>query len=80
MTLEDWKDDRPEQSSLSIGGKERAEKETKLDRGASDDFADDRADVKRPDHGNQSALLTKTVEGQSDLFGETAEIEPEWSE
>jgi len=79
--MTDWKDDRAKQDSL-IKRPERAEPETRLDRAASDEFADDRDDLDEPDAGEQSNLTTEAVGdgNQMNLSGETAGDDPDWRE
>lgn len=75
-------DDRLRQDSL-IKQPERAEPESRIDRGSSDDFADDRHDLDdEPDGGDQSSLFGETVDdgNQRDLTGDVAGETPEWSE
>jgi hypothetical protein len=77
---ENWTDNRAIQDTL-IKQPERADPESQIDRGASDDFADDRRDLAKSDAGEQ-ANLTREVsdENQRDLTGEIAGEDPQWSE
>ena len=61
MKLENWQDDRPQQSSLDIEP-DKHPRETRIETGASDDFVDDRQNVTVPDTGDQSTLSGETVE------------------
>ena len=65
---ETFVDDRPKQESL-IKQPERAEPETRIDRGSSDEFTDDRIEIEESeDTGEQSALTgdyaQKTLSGK----------------
>jgi len=77
--MTDWKDDRAKQDSL-IKRPERAEPETRIDRAASDEFADDRDDEPETDPGEQASLTADVVDdgNQMDLAGERAGEDPEW--
>jgi hypothetical protein len=74
-------DDRPKQTSLGTETP-RAEKETRIDRGSSDEFADDRRESENsPDPGKQGKLgIDRDDPDQLDLTGDVAGTEPEWSE
>lgn len=73
-------DDRARQDSL-IKQPARADPDTRLDRGASEEFTDDRADLEESDTGDQASLTIDTVgDGQQDLSGNTAGEPPEWSD
>jgi hypothetical protein len=79
---EDFTDDRATQESL-IKRPARAEPETRLDRGSSDAFADDRREAERePEAGEQSGLTFEPAgDGdQMDLSGDRAGETPEWRE
>lgn len=80
--MTDWKDTRPKQDSL-IKRPGRADPETRIDRGSSDEFADDRdSETQERDPGEQSRLAYEPVDDgdQLDLSGERAAERPEWSE
>lgn len=67
-------DDRPKQESL-IKRPERPEKESQIDRGASDEMVDDRNELDdKPDAGEQSSLTGDCA--QKTLNGENKG--PEW--
>jgi hypothetical protein len=74
-------DDRAKQENL-IKRPERADPETRIDRGSSEEFADDRHDLEESDHGDQSSLFGETVDdgNQRDLTGDVAGESPQWSE
>lgn len=78
---EEWSDDRPEQDMLVDDSKRAAsDTESRIDGGASDAFADDRA-IYDPtqDTSTQTSLTTESVDdGQMDLTGEQATEEPEY--
>jgi hypothetical protein len=78
--MDNFTDDRPKQDSL-IKRPERAEPETRLDRAASDQFADDRLEAERePEAGEQSNLAFEPAGdgNQMDLSGDRAGESPEW--
>jgi len=79
--MTDWKDDRAKQDSL-IKRPERPEPETRIDRAASDEFADDRDDEPEHDPGEQASLTADVVDdgNQMDLSGDRAGEDPEWRE
>lgn len=81
MKPSEFVDDRPTQGSLPIEP-DVSPKETRLDEGASDEFVDDRETFGTPNTGKQSTIAAEQLDddGQGDLFGEKAAIEPEWSE
>lgn len=82
MNPNDWKDEQPQQGKLIEQTENRADKDTRLDRGASDQFADDRAEFGQKSESDQSALIPETVGdgNQADLFGEKAQKTPGWQE
>lgn len=76
---EEWTDDRPQQDTLvDESTRASADTDSRIDEGASDEFADDRNTDKEAESGTQASLTGTTHEGQASLTGGTATTDPEW--
>jgi hypothetical protein len=78
--MAEFRDTRDQQATLGTETA-RADRDSEIDQGASDEFADDRAMREADmadDPGNQSALVETEVDdgGQADLTGDTATKDP----
>jgi hypothetical protein len=79
---DEFTDDRDRQDQL-VHDTARADRDSRIDEGGSDEFADDRAtrqsDVEAPDAGSQASLVEHDAGGgQLDLAGDTATEGAEW--
>lgn len=78
----DWTDSRARQDTLP-NERPRSDRETRIDSGGSESFADDRNGSDGTDAGEQAALGAEHVDdgNQRDLTGSRASEEaPEWAE